>query len=67
MLKKFPSDKINVKKNALLSFVSSIHNSFTFNLQFFYELKQMAHLSKNISQIFHFRVGLVFIKGATKL
>ena len=40
MLKKFPSDKINVTKNALI-FLSRAptHPSFTFKLQFLYELK----------------------------
>ena len=42
MLKKFPSDKINVTKDALF-FLSQAptHHSFTFNLQFLYKLKHM--------------------------
>ena len=58
MLKKFPSDKINVTKNSLFF----THHSFTFNSQFLYELKQMVHLSKTVRGIFHFRFLLIFIK-----
>ena len=56
MLKKFPSDKINVTKNALF-FLSraATHHSFTFNLRFLYELKHKVRLSKTVSWIFHFR------------
>ena len=38
------------------------HYSFTFNLQFLYELKHKIHLSKTERGIFHFRFRLVFIK-----
>ena len=38
MLKKYPSDKINSRKNALFFSRASTHHSFTFNLQFIYEL-----------------------------
>ena len=64
MLKKFPSDKINITKNTLF-FLSRAptHYSFTFNSQFLYELKRMVHLSKTVCGIFHFRFRLVFIKG----
>ena len=63
MLKKFPSEKINVTKNAL-SFLwrATTHHSFTFNSQFLYELKHMVHLSKTLRGIFHFRFRLVSIK-----
>ena len=63
MLKKFPSDKINGTKNALF-FLSRAptHHSFTFNLRFLYELKDMVHLSKTVCGIFHFQFRLVFIK-----
>ena len=45
MLKKIPSDKINGSKNALY-FLSRdpTHHSFTFNLQFLYELKRIVWL-----------------------
>ena len=63
MLKKFPSDKINFIKNALifLSWVP-IHQSFTFNSRFLYELKHKVHLSKSACGIFHFRFRLVFFR-----
>ena len=63
MLKKFPSDKINVTKNAL--FVLSrapTHHSFTFNSQFLYELKHMVYFSRTMCGIFHLRFRFVFIK-----
>ena len=63
MLKKFPSDKINVTKNALffLSRTPTRH-SFTFNSQFLYELKHKVHLSKTVCGILHFQFRLVIIK-----
>ena len=63
MLKKFPSDKINVRENDLF-FLSRapIHHTFTFHSQFLYVLKHMVHLSKVVCCIFHFRFCLVFIK-----
>ena len=62
MLEKFPSDKINVTKNALF-FLSQAptHQSFTFNSRFLCELKLMVCLSKIVCKIF-FRSRLVFIK-----
>ena len=62
MLKKFPSDKINVTKNALL-FLSQAptYHSFTFHLQFLYVLKHMVHLSKTMCGILHFQFRLIFI------
>ena len=42
MFKKFPSNKINVTKNA---FFSSVSSSFTFKSQFLYELKHKVCLS----------------------
>ena len=63
MLKKFPSDKINLTKNALFFILRAptLH-SFTFNSQFLHELKHMVHLSKTVRGISHFRFRLVFIK-----
>ena len=54
MLKKFPSDKINVTKNALF-FLSGApaRHSFTFNYQFLYELKHVVYLSTTVCGIFH--------------
>ena len=62
-IKKFPSDKIDVTKNALF-FLSGAptHDNFTFNLQFLYEQKHKVHLSKTMCGIFHFRFRLVFNK-----
>ena len=55
--------KINVTKNALF-FLSRAptHHSFTFNLQFLYELKHKVHLSETVCGIFHFRFRLALIK-----
>ena len=62
-VKNFPSDKINGTKNALF-FLSRAptHHSFTFNLRFSYELKHKVRLFKIVCEIFHFRIGFVFIK-----
>ena len=59
----FPSDKINVRKNALF-FLSRAptHHSFTFNSQFLYKLKHKAHLSETARGISLFRFRHVFIK-----
>ena len=56
MLKNIPLGKINGAKNTLffLSRAPTYH-SFTFNLQFFYELKHKVRLSKTLCGIFHFR------------
>ena len=63
MLKKWPSDKINVTKNALF-FLSQAptHHSFTFNLRFSYERNHKVRLSKTVCGIYHFRFRFVFIK-----
>ena len=63
MLKKYPSDKINVAKNTHF-FLSRApaHHSFTLNLQFLYELKHKVHLSKTVCRIFYFRFRFVFVK-----
>ena len=63
MLKKIPSDKINVTKNALC-FISQApaHHSFTFNSRFLYELKHKVHLSKSVWGISHSRFCLDFLK-----
>ena len=38
------------------------HHSFTFDLQFLYELKHKVYLSETMCGIFHFRFHCVFIK-----
>ena len=63
MLKKFPSDKINGRKNALFFLLRvPTHHSFTFNLRFLYELKHKVGLSKTVYGILHFRFRFAFIK-----
>ena len=60
MLKKFPSDKRNGTKNALLFLLQApAHHSFTFNSRFLYELKHKVRFSKCI---FHFRFRFFFTK-----
>ena len=55
MLKKIPSDKINGTKNALFFLLQTpTHHSFTFNLQFLYELKHKSRLSKQCMGFFIF-------------
>ena len=45
MLKKFPSDKINVTKNELFLLSRALtHHSLTFNSAFLYELKHKIRL-----------------------
>ena len=63
ILKKFPSEKINVTKNALF-FLSRAptHHIFNFNLRFLYELKHKVRLSKKVCGIFHFQFRSVFNK-----
>ena len=62
MLKKSPSKKINVTKNAL-SFLlrAPAHHSFNFNLLFIYELKHMVHLSISVCGIFHLQLQKLYI------
>ena len=49
MLNKFPSNKINVTKNALLSLSQTPnHLGFTFSLRLLYELKHKVILSKTV-------------------
>ena len=61
MLKKLPSDKVNGTKNTPFFLLRApIHHSFTFNLQFFYELKHKVRLSKAVCGIFHFRFRFGF-------
>ena len=64
MLKQFPSDKINVTKNALF-FLSRalIHHSFTFNSQFLYELNHKVHHSKTVWGILHHRFRFLFYES----
>ena len=62
MLKKTPSDKINVTKNDLFFLSRALtHHSFTFNLRFLYELYFKFRLSKAVCRIFHFQFRFVFI------
>ena len=62
MLKKIPWDKISGTKNALFFLARApTHQSFTFNLQFLYELKHKVRLSKTVCEIFDFRFRSVFI------
>ena len=63
ILKKFPSVKIKVIKNALF-FLSQAptHHSFTFHSQFSQELKPMVYFYKTVYRIFHFWFRLDFIK-----
>ena len=63
MLKKFPSDKVNITKFALF-FLSQAptHHRFTFNSQFLFKRKHMVHLSKTVWGISHFWFRLVFFK-----
>ena len=54
MLKKIPSDKINVIKNALFFLSRALsHRSFTFNLQFLYKLKLKVHMFKTVCEVFN--------------
>ena len=63
MLKKYSLDKINGTKNALFFLLRApTHHSFTFNLEFLYELKHKVRLSETVCGIFHFRFHFVFIK-----
>ena len=63
MLKKFSLDKINGTKNALFFLLRApTHHSFTFNLEFLYELKHKVRLSETVCGIFHFRFHFIFIK-----
>ena len=63
MLKKFPSDKRNGKKNFLFFLPRApTHNSFTFNLHFLYELRHNVRSCKTVGGIFRFRFRFVFIK-----
>ena len=54
MLKKFPLCKINVTKMHSFFFREFQLISFTFDLQFLYELKHMVHFSKTVCEIFDF-------------
>ena len=62
MLKKLPSDKIDVPKKALsfLSRAATRHSSFI--SRFLYELKHKFRLSKSMSGIFHSRFCFVFVR-----
>ena len=63
MLKKFPSDKVDGTKNALI-FLSQAptQHRFTFNLQILYEMKHKVSLSKTVCGIFQLRFRFVLIK-----
>ena len=64
MLKKSPSGKINVLKNALffLSRAPTQH-SFALSSWFLYEGKHKVRLSKSVCGIFDFRFRFVFVKS----
>ena len=63
MLKKCPSEKINVTKTELFFYHElRTRQSCTFNSRFLYELKGKVSLSKSVCGIFHFRFCFVFIK-----
>ena len=63
MLKKFPSDKIDVTKNAL-SFISRAptHHRFISNSQFLCELTPKVYISETECEIFRFQFRIIFIK-----
>ena len=62
-VKKVLSDKLNGTKNALFFFLRELRLiSFTFNLQFLYELKRKVRLFKTVCGIFHVRFRSIFIK-----
>ena len=64
MLKIFPWDKISGTENIHFFLSRSpTRHSFTFNLQFLYELKHEVRLSKNECGMFRFRFRFVFIKA----
>ena len=53
MFEKFPSDKINVTKNALFFLLQApTYHSFTFTSQLLYKLNHMVHVSKTVCGIF---------------
>ena len=55
MLKKSPSDKITVTKNALFFFsLVPAHHSFTFNSRFLHELMHEVHISETCVGFFIF-------------
>ena len=62
---KVPSHKINGTKNALFFLRVPTHHSFTFNLQFLYELKHKIRLSETVWGIFYSWFHFVFIKDYT--
>ena len=63
MLKNFFSDRINGTKSAFFFLLQArTHHSFTFNLQFLYELKHKVCLSKTMCGILQFRFRFDFIK-----
>ena len=63
MLKRASSDKTNLTKNAIFSLLlAPTHHSFTFNSQFLYVLRHMAHLSKPACGILFFRFCLISVK-----
>ena len=63
MLKRFPSDKKNVTKNAFFTLSRApTFYSFTFKSGFLYEMKHKVRFSKSMCGIFLFRFRFVFIK-----
>ena len=63
MFKKFPSDKLNVRKNALFFLLQApTYHSFNFHLRFLYVLKHQVRLSKSMIGIFNKKHGLFDFK-----
>ena len=63
MLKKFPSDKINVTRRKFFFLLRApTHHSITSNSRFLYDLKHKVHLSKRLCDFFYFRFRLIFVK-----
>ena len=63
MFKKLSSGTIKGTKIVLfILLLASARHSFTFNLQFLYDLRLKLRLSKTLCEIFHFRLRFVFIK-----
>ena len=60
-LKKFPQNKLNMRRNPSF-FFREIHHSFIFDTRFLYKLEHEARLSKSLRGIFHCRFGFIFFK-----
>ena len=62
IIKRFSFKKSKRYKKCTLFFTSSTHQSFTFDLQLLYELKNMIHVSKTMYGLFNFQFRLIFIQ-----